>query len=130
MNKMLKTILYIFLILVVATGCFFIGYNVAIDRIENNHITSQSDTFYAKITGISDTIFYVQGIGLNDINYRGEFDFRVISETELVWRGTPMSITEFDVGDNIAITYTGEILERYPAHITDVVKIQLLDDEK
>lgn len=125
-----KMILYILIVLVVAIGCYFIGYKVAYDRIENNQTSNQSVTFYAKITDITDNIFSVKGIELNDINYRGEFDFQVIGETEIVWRGTPMNISEFDVGDYIAITCTGEIQETYPAHIADVVKIQLLDDEK
>lgn len=130
MNKEKKTILYILLIVVVAIGCYFIGYKMAYDRIENNQTSNESVTFYAKITDINDAVLAVQGIELNDINYRGEFVFQIIGETELVWRGTPMNISEFDVGDYIAITCTGEIQETYPAHITEVVKVQLLDDEK
>lgn len=126
MKKKKKIILYILLIFVVAIGCYYIGYKAAYDKTKNN----QSGTFYAKITDITDTLFTVQGIELNDINYREAFDFQIIGETELVWRGIPMNISEFDVGDYIAITYTGEIQETYPAHITKVVKIQLLDDEK
>lgn len=130
MKREKKMILYILKVLVVAIGCYFIGYKVAYDQIENNQTSNQSVTFYAKITDITDNIFSVQGIELNDINYRGEFGFKIIGETELVWRGTPMNISEFDVGDYIAITFTGEIQETYPAYITEIVKIQLLDDEK
>lgn len=67
---------------------------------------------------------------VNDINYRGAFDFEVSDETKLVWRGTEMTISEFHIGDSVSITYSGEIQETSPARILDVVKIQLLDDEK
>ena len=41
-----------------------------------------------------------------------------------------MTISEFHIGDSVSITYSGEIQETSPARILDVVKIQLLDDEK
>lgn len=37
---------------------------------------------------------------------------------------------DLDVGDNIAITFTGEILETEPGQIQQVEVIQLLEDEK
>ena len=53
----------------------------------------------------------------------------MFGETELEWRNTKINVTDLNVGDNISITFTGEILDSYPAQIKDVVKIQLLDDE-
>ena len=43
---------------------------------------------------------------------------------------TQMQLDEFDVGDTVAVSFAGEVQESYPAHILDVVRLQLLDDEK
>lgn len=87
-------------------------------------------TFYAEIKNINDTNLLVDGLDVNDINYRGEFSFKVTENTKLEWRNTIIDMTDFDEGDNISITFKGEIQETYPAQISNVVKIQLLDNEK
>ncbi|MBR4102142.1 MAG: hypothetical protein IKK51_09740 [Oscillospiraceae bacterium] len=87
-------------------------------------------TFYATITAIHEKYIQVQGLEINDINSRGAFDLSIGDATVLEWRGTTLQLSELDVGDTIAVTYTGDVLESYPAQITDVLKIQLLDDEK
>lgn len=48
----------------------------------------------------------------------------------LSWRGTEISLSDLDIGDNISITFSGETLDTYPVQINDVVRIILLDDEK
>ncbi len=119
------------LIMIFSIGFYYIGYNVAYDRAENVYSDMQTETFYAEITAIEDTRFSVDGISVNDINYRGAFNFSIAeAETELEWRSTPMTIDEFDEGDLIAITFTGLIAESDPANIEKVVRIQLLDDTK
>lgn len=136
MKKGLKIILIIFVVVIALVLGYFIGYKNAYDKIENKNqdqninLIIDQKTFYAEITEITDNILYVRGLDVNDINYRGEFTFSIIEETELLWRGTKIELSELDVGDNIAITFEGEILESYPAQIKEVVKIQLLDDEK
>ena len=72
----------------------------------------------------------MQGLEVNDINFRGEFTFSVTEETALLWRGTAMKLSEFDIGDSVSITFTGAVLESYPAVIQEVTRVQLLDDEK
>ena len=67
---------------------------------------------------------------INDINFRGEFCFFIVEETKITWRYTDILIDDLDVGDNISITFTGEILETYPGQIQQVEAVQLLDDEK
>ena len=119
------------LLIAIAITSYFIGYKTAYDRIEDNPGTVNiPQTFYAEITDISDELFTVDGLDINDINYRGSFTFSVYEETNLVWRGTEMQIEEFDVGDIISVSFVGYIQERYPGHILDVVQVQLLDDEK
>lgn len=134
MKKEVKIILVIFIILISLVIGYFIGYKRAYDKIESASQTISSttnqQTFYAKINEINDNNILVQGLSINDINYRGEFIFSIIEETELVWRGTEIKLYDLDIGDNISITFNGEILDSYPAQIKDVTKIQLLDDEK
>ena len=133
MKKEIKIILVILLVIFALIIGYFVGYKRAYDNMENanqdiNDLDNQQ-TFYAEIKEINNNNILVQGLSVNDINYRGEFNFSIIEETELEWRGTEISLSDLDVGANISITFSGEILDTYPAQIKDVVKIQLLDDE-
>ena len=130
MKKGLKIILIIFVVVIALILGYFVGYKRAYDKIENANQTINQQTFYAEIKEITDNHFLVQGLTVNDINYRGEFTFPIMGETELLWRGAEIELSDLDVGDNIAITFVGEVLESYPAQITEVVRIQLLDDER
>lgn len=120
------------ILIAVSIGFYFLGYKTAYDRIEDGSPpqTELPQTFYAEITDISGELFTVEGLEVNDINYRGAFTFSVTGETRLVWRGTEMQLGEFDIGDTVSVSFTGLIQESYPAHIQDVVQLQLLDDEK
>lgn len=129
MKRPLKIILLITISCAIFTLAYFIGYKTAYDRIENTGINVYPQTFYAVIKENNDGHMLVEGLDVNDINFRGEFTFTVLPETELTWRYTPVSLSDFDPGDTVSVTFTGEIMESYPAQIADVVKIQLLDDE-
>lgn len=89
----------------------------------------ESDTFYAVIEEIRDSELVVQGLEMNDINKRGRFQFRITEETEVSWRGIPITLSDLQKGDLISITYTGLIQEISPAVILDVTKVQALGDE-
>ena len=89
----------------------------------------ESDTFYAVIEEIRDSELVVQGLEINDINKRWRFQFRITGETELSWRGVPITLEDLQKGDLISITYTGLIQEISPAVILDVTKVQVLGDE-
>jgi len=39
-------------------------------------------------------------------------------------------LSDLDAGDIIAVTFDGYVLESYPAQLQEVIRIQLLDDEK
>ena len=134
MRKEFKIILVILIVVISLVLGYFIGYKRAYDKIEsasqNISYNNNQQTFYAEIEEIKDNFILVKGLSVNDINFRGEFTISVVEETELEWRNTKINVTELNVGDNISITFTGEILDSYPAQIKDVVKIQLLDDEK
>ena len=116
--------------LVVAGAFYFLGYKTACSRMESSESTLATQTFYATISDIQNNTFTVTGMEVNDINFRGSFRFSIAEGTKITWRYTDISVDDLDVGDNIAITFTGEILETYPGQIQQVEVIQLLEDEK
>lgn len=118
------------------------GKRTAYDRMENAAPSQDNggerwgqQTFYAEITEISGTLedgntVAVKGLSVNDINFRGEFSFSVFGETLLEWHNTPLDFSELEAGDIISVTYRGEIQKTSPAVINEVLRIQLLDDNK
>lgn len=104
---------------------YFIGYSVAVSR----NADKQSQTFYATIMDVQNETLRVKGMDVNDINFRGEFTFSVTKDTKLTWRYTDIKLEDLSVGDNISITFTGEIAESYPGQIRHVTAIQLLNDK-
>ena len=58
-----------------------------------------------------------------------EFDFSIDNDTELLWNNTKIKISDLKEGQNVSITSTGEVLESYPAQLTEVTKIIVLEDE-
>lgn len=93
--------------------------------------TPLTDTFYATILTIDKNVLLVEGLEVNDINTRGQFYLTVDENTRLDWRGTEIALSDLDVGDRIAITWSGPVQESSPANIMNPVhRIKLLDDEK
>lgn len=86
-------------------------------------------TFYAQVTDISDYRIRAEGLAVNDINFRGAFEFSA-EDAKIIWHYTDISIEDIDVGDNIAVSFFGEVMESYPAKLTQVTQLTLLDDEK
>lgn len=86
-------------------------------------------TFYAQVSDISGYQIRAEGLTVNDINFRGAFDF-LAEDAKITWRGTDISVEDIDVGDNIAVSFSGEVMESYPVKLTQVTHIALLDDEK
>ena len=91
------------------------------------------DVFNAKIKEIREhngiTTILIEGLETNDINHRGDFDFSIDNDTELLWNNTKIEISDLKEGQNVSITSTGEVLESYPAQLTEVTKIIVLEDE-
>lgn len=117
----MKKILACILALVLLASAFFLGRFTA--------PATHSQTFYAVITDKYESHLTVEGIPENDINHRGFFQFDV-ADAKLTWRYTDITVDDLDVGDLIAVTYTGSLLEISPAIIKNVLEIQLLDDER
>ena len=110
-----------------AAVCFFAGYQTARLGMEPCPF---AQTFYASITDIQGSALTVEGLAVNDINFRGRFHFQVEEDTELLWRYEALPLSDLDPGDRISITFTGPVAESDPAGLSDVVRIQLLYDEK
>ena len=139
MNKKIYIILSLAIIIVISIISYFIGYKKAYNDYENalDNTNLSFQTFYATITDIRDTglnidntALTVKGLEINDINFRGTFEFVITEATNIEWRYTNIDVTELEIGDNISIIFTGGIQESDPAKIKDVLKIQLLDDGK
>lgn len=92
-------------------------------------------TFYANIESIKqyndgNIHINVKGLDVNDINYRGNFTFKVDDNITMTWRGEEIKVSDLKVGNNISITFNDEILNSIsPTPLREVVKIQILDDE-
>lgn len=103
------------------------------EQLQANQDSTEGDTFNAKIKEIRDsngiTTVLVEGLEDNDINHRGEFDFSIDNDTELLWKDTKIEILDLKEGQTVSITSTGEVLERYPAGLTKVKKIIVMDNE-
>ena len=88
MRKEFKIILVILIVVISLVLGYFIGYKRAYDKIEsasqNISYNNTQQTFYAEIKEINNNnVFLVEGLSVNDINYRGEFTFSVIEEIKL-----------------------------------------------
>ena len=113
----MKKLIFVLLAVLLLAGCV------------QEEETPLTDTFYATILTIDQNVLLVEGLEDNDINTRGQFYIQVDENTRLDWLGTEITLSDLDVGDRIAITWSGLVQETYPARIVDPVhRIKLLDD--
>ena len=124
----MKKILYIITVLILLALTFTAGFLIA--RKTYKLDIAAINTFYASIEEINGKNLLVNGLDVNDINGRQRFTFTVHESTSLIWRGTEIALSDLKVNQKISITYTGEVLEMSPVIIKDILKIQLLEDEK
>ena len=86
-------------------------------------------TFYATVTEVSTHSLKVEGLEINQINYRSLYRFPVDEQTQLVWRGIPVELSDFRPGLTVSVSFTGKILETYPVGLTEVCRVEILDDD-
>ena len=102
------------------------------EELRQNEDTIE-EVFNAKIKEIREyngvTSILIEGLDTNDINHKGEFDFSIDNNTELLWNNTEIELSDLKEGQNVSITSTGAVLESYPAQLTEVTKIIVLEDE-
>ncbi len=118
MSKPLKLLFILLLCILCVTGGFFFGRTTA---------PAIGTTFYATITHLKDDDMLVEGLDVNSINFRGEFSCPIEKHTRLTWNYTDVSMGDFQVGDRVAITFTGGIRETYPAGLENVLSVDLLE---
>lgn len=103
------------------------------EKLQKNDYNIENNVFNARIKEIREyngiTTILIEGLESNDINHREEFDFSVDKDTELLWKEAKIELSSLKEGQNVSITSTGEILESYPAQLTKVTKIIVLEDE-
>ena len=134
-KNVLIRVLLIAAVVIIAAGAFVGGIFVgrsgqnAEDNAAAENEVLYCEVVYAEILSNDNGHFHVKGLDVNDINGRGEYTFSVKEDTKLVWRGTPLSVEDFDAGDRIAFYYNGLVLESHPAIVPNVIRIKLLDDE-
>ena len=116
MKRIVHTVSIILAVLLAAAGGYYGGRRSVQPLV--------GTTFYAVIEEIRENRLLVQGLEINDIN-----GLAVGDKTELIWRGVPITLKDLRAGNTVSVTYTGEVLEISPAQVSDVLRIQLLDDE-
>lgn len=129
-KKALFTVGLVIYSLLLAGGGYSIGwergsgpYKAALEK----HLSEAS--FYAEILEIQGQTLHVKGLEVNDLNHRGEYVFTVEDSTEITRLREQLSLADLKIGDRIAVTYTGAVLETEPAQLQDVVSIQVLNEE-
>ena len=97
---------------------------------DNNKEYAYADAKIKKISTYNGiTTILVEGLEVNDINHRGLFEFSVKDDTKILWRGTEIKLSDLKEKQNISITSIGVVEESYPARLTNVSRVILLDDE-
>ena len=139
MNKKLKIILIVLGIVLLMSLIFFTIDYLRVKKQDLNEYeellnnSNNTNAFVANIKEISTyneiTTVLIEGLESNDINYRGKFEFTVDNDTELLWKEQKIELSDLKEGQIISITATGEILEKYPAKLTKVTKVIVLDDK-
>lgn len=113
--------LTVMILLIGVFASFLAGYKVAYDRFENSDITFDVRSFYAKVNKIGENTITVNGISLNDEEYRGEFSYDVHEGVSIVRKDVPIDLTDVEVGDLVCVT-----LLTAGGDVTDIIKIQVL----
>lgn len=138
MSSKQKVLIIIGMIVIIGVsfvvGLFIGKMNVVNDDLAISKVV-YGQTFYANIESIkkyNDGSFHlnVKGLEVNDINYRGDFTFTIDDSMDMTWRGEKIKVSNLKEGNTISITFVDEVFSDIsPTPLTEVVKIQILDDE-
>jgi len=112
---------------------YFVGYGAAYNSIErgyNEQPAFDPVCFYAEIKEINEATFFVEGIDVNETKYQNQFSFTVYGETILERKGVSITVSDFSVGDMVAITLQRDMPENNPMIIEGIYKMQLLDNQQ
>ena len=126
--KKVAIVMTIIVLLIGILISYFAGYgNAYKDYEEDAWVLSHSDiqTFYAEIKEVGENSLLVEGISLNDENYRGEFQYDIWEEVSIYRQDAVIQLSDLSEGDLVSITL---LTDR--TGITNIFKIQLLADKK
>ena len=134
-----QRIIIIIVVIIISGVSFIVGLFIRKMNVVNDdlpiHNIVQGQTFYAKIESkeqYNDGSIHlnVKGLEVNDINYRGNFTFKVDDSIKIIWRDEEVKVSDLKEESNISITFDDKIINGVsPTILEDVVKIQILDDE-
>ena len=125
MRKSIKLFLILLLCTLCAAGGFFFGRRTAPDAPTVQEVIGT--TFYATINSLDESSMLVTGLDVNSINFQGDYGFSIDEDTALTWNYIEITMADFQVGDRIAVTFTGGIRETAPAGLEKVLRIDLLE---
>ncbi|MCD8006915.1 MAG: hypothetical protein LUF29_08125 [Oscillospiraceae bacterium] len=80
-------------------------------------------SFYALVINANGNSLAVCGLNstVNDVNHDGLFSVGLSSDAEIAGRVT--SVDDITAGDIVVITYSGEVMETYPAQISGASRV-------
>lgn len=100
------------------------------DIINPNEVHSQH-TFNAIIKRIrkSGETAVILAVGIENMNpsYQEEFEFSIDYDTKLLWEENEIELSDLKAGQQISITFSGEILETSPAVLEEVTEVVVND---
>ena len=127
--KSTQKILIIIGIIIIMGVSFVLGIFVGQMNAPKNDLAFtkvSGQTFYANIESIKQ-----YNDGSFHINVKGNFTFKVDDNMDMTWRGEKVKVSDLKEGNNISITFTDEIVNDIsPTPLREVIKIQILDDER
>ena len=116
-------------VIVSAVLAFFAGFSIGHEEGRKTQPELRyPTTFYATITDVRTHSLQIEGLDINQINFRSLYRFSIDEDTQLVWRGTPVELNELRPGLTVTVSFTGKILETYPVGLTEVCRVEILDD--
>ena len=135
-KKVLGLIIILGIIVMVTIIAIVIKPKESKSDITNSNIVRENneDIFYASIEKINEyngiTTVLVKGLEENNINHRGEFEFSIDEDIEILLKENKAHVSDLKVGQKISITSTGDVLELYPAHLTKVTRVIILNENE
>jgi len=105
---------------------YYAGYATAYKHYDEDvWVMSASDiqAFYAEVKKVDEHAILVEGISLNDEDYRGEFQYDLWEGLNISRQETVIRLSDLSEGDLVSITL---LTDR--TGITNIFKIQLLAD--
>ena len=120
-------------VIVSAVLALFAGFRLGHEIGRNTQPeVDYTPTFYATIEEVEswgEGSLLVQGLEVNNWNHRSKYVLWNAKNADLVWHGTKIKFDQFKTGQTVSITFDGAVAESYPAQISNISRIEILDDK-